>query len=61
MTTKNLTQVAELLNSEYHAYKKCCSFVADCTDEQLKQKLGTSANGHKTRFEGLLNYLSSHQ
>ena len=61
MTTKNLSEISELLNSEFLAYKKCCNYVGGTTDSVLKQKLGTYANNHKLRFEVLLNYLNSHE
>lgn len=61
MTTKNLEELSELLNSENLAYKKCCNYVAECTDPTLKTKLGCYANNHKLRFEALLNYLNSHE
>lgn len=61
MTSKNLQEISELLDSEDLAYKKCCSYVAMCCDPTLKTKMGTYANNHKMRFEALLNYLNSHE
>lgn len=58
MTTNNLQQITELMNNELLCYKKCCSYVADCNDPVLKEKLGTYANRHRIRYEVLLNYLS---
>ncbi|MCL2675870.1 MAG: hypothetical protein FWE84_04725 [Firmicutes bacterium] len=57
MTTNNLQEVTELLNSELLSYKKCCSYAADVTDPVLKEKLGTFANKHRVRYEVLLKYL----
>jgi len=59
MTTKNLTEISELMNSELLAYKKCCNYVGSTQDSELKQKLGCYANKHKSRFEALLGYLNS--
>jgi len=61
MTTKNLSEISELMNSEFLAYKKCCNYVSGTGDSVLKEKLGTYANNHKLRFEVLLNYLNSHE
>lgn len=61
MTSKNLEEISELLNSEDLAYKKCCNYVAECTDPVLKNKLGKYANNCKIRFESLLNYLNTHE
>lgn len=61
MTTKNLEEISELLNSEDLAYKKCCNYVSECTDSVLKTKLGVYANNHKKRFDTLLTYLNSHE
>lgn len=61
MTTKTLQELNELLGSEQLCYKKCCNYVAECTDPVLKTKLGEYANRHKTRFTALYSYLNSHQ
>ena len=59
MTQKSLTELSELLRSEDLAYKKCCNYVSEVTDEDLKAQLGRFANNHKHRFETLLNYLEN--
>ncbi|MBE5730645.1 MAG: hypothetical protein IKC48_01300 [Clostridia bacterium] len=59
MTSKNLQQLSELLDSENLAYRKCCNYVSECEDPTLKEKLGTYANNHRIRFEALLSYLNS--
>lgn len=59
MTTKNLQEVSELLNSEYLAYKKCCNYVSSASDSVLREKLGTYANNHRVRFETLFSYLNA--
>lgn len=59
MTQKSLTELSELMRSEELAYKKCCNYVADVSDEDLKACLGRFANNHKHRFETLLNYLEN--
>ena len=59
MTQKSLTELSELLRSEELAYKKCCNYVADATDEDLKAELGRYANNHKQRFDTLLGYLEN--
>lgn len=61
MTTKSLTEISELMNTEFLAYKKCCNYVADSTDDTLREKLGSWANNHRVRFEVLLSYLNSHE
>ena len=61
MTTKTLQELNELLNSEQLCYKKCCNYVASCTDPVLKTKLGNYADNCKSRFQMLLNYLNKHQ
>lgn len=61
MTTKTLQELNELLNTEELCYKKCCAYVADCTDPVLKTKLGDYANNHRSRFTALFDYLNSHQ
>ena len=60
MTTKNLTEISELMTGELLAYKKCCNYVSQTQDLELKQLLGKYANNHKNRFEELLDYLKSH-
>lgn len=59
MTQKSLTELSELLRSEELAYKKCCNYVSEVTDEALKAELGRFANNHKHRFETLLGYLEN--
>ena len=61
MTSKNLEELSELLNSENLAYKKCCNYVAECSDPTLKTKMGRYANNHKQRFDALLNYLNNQE
>ncbi len=61
MTSKNLTEISELLDSENLAYRKCCNYVSECSDPVLKEKLGTYANNHRIRFEELLSYLNAQQ
>ena len=57
MTSKNLQELSELLDSENLAYRKCCNYVSECKDPTLKNKLGKYANNHRIRFETLLSYL----
>ena len=47
MTTKTLQELGELLGSEQLCYKKCCNYVASCTDPVLKTKLGKYADDCK--------------
>lgn len=61
LTSKNLEQISELLDSEDLMYKKCLYFSTIATDPTLKSKLGTYANKHKKRFDTLLSYLNSHE
>ena len=59
MTSKNLQELSELLDSENLAYRKCCNYVSECKDPTLKNKLGKYANNHRNRFETLLSYLNN--
>lgn len=59
MTTKSLQELSELLRSERLAYKKCCNYVSDANDPELKATLGELANNHKLRYETLTNYLNN--
>ena len=59
MTSKNLQELSELLDSENLAYRKCCNYVSECKDPTLKNKLGKYANNHQIRFETLLSYLNN--
>ena len=61
LTSKDLTELSELLESESLAYKKCVSYACLVHDPVLKEKLGTYANNHRIRFEKLLSYLNSAQ
>jgi hypothetical protein len=61
LTSKNLQEITELLDSEDLAYKKCLFYTAQASDTTLKAKLGTYANNHRQRFEALLKYLNSHE
>lgn len=61
MTTKTLQELSELLRSEQLCYKKCCSYVASCSDPVLKSKLGFWAENCKARYDSLFNYLNNHQ
>ncbi len=57
MTTKTLQELSELLGSERLCYKKCCNYVAACSDPVLKAKLGEYAVDCKSRFDALYDYL----
>lgn len=57
MTTKSLQELSELLRSERLAYKKCCNYVSETNNEDLRRALGRLANGHRLRYETLTNYL----
>ena len=57
MTTKSPTELGELCRSEKLAYKKCCNYVSETNDDELKKALGSLANGHKHRYETLISYL----
>lgn len=59
MTQKSLTELSELLRSEELAYKKCCNYVSEATDQDLKAELGRYANNHKHRFDTLLGFIES--
>jgi hypothetical protein len=61
MTSKNLEEISELLDSEDLAYKKCLFYSVQASDPTLKAKLGGFANNHKRRFEALFSYLESHE
>ena len=57
MTTKSLTELSKLCRSEKLAYKKCCNYVSETDNEDLRCALGNLANGHKRRYESLCGYL----
>lgn len=61
ITSKNLQEISELLDSEHLAYQKSLFFSTQAQDPALKKKFGTWANNHKRRFDSLLNYLNSHE
>ena len=61
LTSKDLTELSELLECESLAYKKCVSYATMVTDTVLKEKLGSFANNHRIRFEKLLSYLNGAQ
>ena len=57
MTTKSLTELGELCRSEKLAYKKCCNYVSETNNPELRSTLGNLANEHRQRYETLLCYL----
>lgn len=57
MTTKSLNELSELCRSERLAYKKCCNYVSETDNEELRCALGKLANSHRLRYETLVNYL----
>jgi len=57
MTTKDLTEISELLDGENLAYTKCVSYACMVSDPNLKDQLGKFANAHKARYSKLLTYL----
>ena len=61
LTSKDLTELSELLESESLAYKKCVSYATMACDPVLKEQLGGYANHHRLRFEKLFGYLNSAQ
>lgn len=61
ITTKSLSKLGELLDSENLAYKKCCNYVGDIEDEHLKANVGRYANNCKHRFETIFNYLENQE
>ena len=50
MTTKSLTELGELCRSEKLAYKKCCNYVSETNNPELRSTLGNLANGHRQRY-----------
>ena len=61
LTSKDLTELSELMESESLAYKKCVNYACTVCDPVLKEKLGHFANNHRLRFEKLLSYLNGAQ
>lgn len=57
MTSKSLTELSELMRSEKLAYKKCCNYVCETDNPDLKCALGNLANGHRQRYQTLSAYL----
>ena len=61
LTSMDLAELSELMESESLAYKKCVSYATMVCDPVLKEKLGSYANNHRMRFEKLLSYLNAAQ
>jgi len=61
ITTKDLTEISELLEGENLAYTKFTSYAAQAQDPMLKEKLNRFASHHRTRYGKLLTYLLSSQ
>ncbi|MCL2847817.1 MAG: hypothetical protein FWE13_03600 [Firmicutes bacterium] len=61
ITTKDLTEISELLEGENLAYKKCVSYAAMTIDPVLREKFGTFACHHRGRYQKLLTFLISAQ
>jgi hypothetical protein len=61
LTSKNLQELSELLDSEDLAYKKCLFYSVQAQDPTLRSKLGAFANRHRQRYEALFDYLNSHE
>lgn len=57
MTTKSLQELSELCRNEKLAYKKCCNYVSETDNDELRCELGKIANNHKRRYEALTDYL----
>ena len=58
MTVKSLEEISQLLRSEKLAYKKCCNYVSETDNADLKCALGKLANGHKQRYDALAAHLN---
>jgi len=61
LSTKDLTELSELLEAENLAYKKCKSYASRASDPMLKEQLNSFASSHKQRYSKLLTYLVSMQ
>ena len=61
ITAKNLTILQDQLNQEALAYKKCDVYSTYFTDPALKNLATQMKQHHKQNFDGLFNYLNSHQ
>jgi len=59
ITSKDLTELSELLEGESLAFKKCVSYAALATDPELRERFNRFANHHKSRYSKLLTYLIS--
>ena len=57
---KSLTLLEDQMQHEYTACKKAEYYAQTFTDPGLKNLANTMAQHHKTHFERLYNYLSSH-
>ena len=57
--TKGLAGLADQLQHEYLAAKKCMVYQQQMEDQQLGQLCGTLAGKHRARYERMLGYLKS--
>ena len=58
--SKALTILTEQMNMELAAYKKASHYAQTFEEPALKTLASTVATHHKTRFDKLSTYLSSH-
>ncbi len=58
--SKALMILTEQMNMELAAYKKAAHYAQTFEEPALKTLASTVANRHKTRFDKLSGYLSSH-
>ncbi|MCL1944895.1 MAG: hypothetical protein FWF56_03700 [Firmicutes bacterium] len=61
IATKNLSAITELLIAENLQYKKCIAYSSQVQDPDLQATLDHMAECHRNRYDGLLDYLDSHQ
>lgn len=57
LTTKDLTELSELLEGESLAFKKCKSYAQLASDPELRDRFNRFATHHKNRYSKLLTYL----
>lgn len=61
MSTKSLEYLEDVLEHEALLYRKYMQCAGEFQDQNLITMAQQAANHHKQRFDGLYNYLQSHQ
>lgn len=57
ISTKDLAYIADMINWNFVACKKCNHYYEEITDEKIKEEVNNVANMHKEHVTKLLNIL----